>query len=39
MARRFNSLAAMPVIALALIALIGCARGRSELEGTQWRPT
>jgi heat shock protein HslJ len=39
MARPFISLAAMPVIALALIALIGCARGRSELEGTQWRLT
>jgi len=39
MARSFNSLAAAPVIVLALIALIGCARGRSELDGTQWRLT
>ena len=39
MARSFKSLAAVPVIVLALIALIGCARGRGELEGTQWRLT
>ena len=39
MARSFNSHAAVPVIVLALLALIGCARGRSELEGTQWRLT
>ena len=39
MARSFNSLTAVPVIVLALIALIGCARGRSALEGTQWRLT
>ena len=32
MARSFKSLAAVPVIVLALIALIGCARGRGELE-------
>jgi heat shock protein HslJ len=37
MARWFNSLAAVPVIVLALIAVGGCAPGRDELEGTQWR--
>lgn len=37
MARSFGSRAAVPVIVLALITLIGCARGHSELEGTQWR--
>jgi len=39
MARSFNSPAVVSVSVLALIALIGCARGRSELEGTQWRLT
>jgi heat shock protein HslJ len=39
MARSFRSLAAVAVIVLALIALMGCARGRSELAGTQWRLT
>jgi len=39
LARSFSSQAAVPVIVLASIALIGCAPGRSELEGTQWRLT
>jgi len=39
LARSFSSHAAVPVIVLASIALIGCAPGRSELEGTQWRLT
>jgi len=37
MARWFNSLAAVPVIVLALIAVGGCGPGRDELGGTQWR--
>jgi putative lipoprotein len=39
MARSFSSLTVVPVIVLALIALIGCAPERNELEGTQWRLT
>jgi len=39
LARSFSSHAAVPVIVLASIALIGCAPGRTELEGTQWRLT
>jgi heat shock protein HslJ len=39
MARSFKALAAVPVFLLALIALVGCARGRNELDGTQWRLT
>jgi heat shock protein HslJ len=39
MARSCNSLTAVPVIVLALLALIGCAPERNELEGTQWRLT
>ena len=35
--RRFNATAAILLIATAVIALIGCARERGELEGTQWR--
>ena len=34
--RRFNA-AAILLIAMYLIALIGCVRGNSELDGTQWR--
>jgi heat shock protein HslJ len=37
LARSFSSHAAVPVIVLASIALIGFVPGRSELEGTQWR--
>ena len=37
MARSFKSLAAGAVIVPALIALIGCARGRGELGGKQGR--
>ncbi len=37
MARSCNSLTAVPVIVLALLALIGCAPERNELEGTRWR--
>ena len=39
MARSCNSLTAVPVIVLALLALIGCAPERNELEGTRWRLT
>lgn len=39
MARSCSSRAAVPVIVLALLALIGCAPERNELEGTQWRLT
>ncbi|MDQ1241354.1 MAG: hypothetical protein QG550_605, partial [Pseudomonadota bacterium] len=39
MARSCSSLTVVPVFVLALIALIGCATERSELEGTQWRLT
>ena len=34
-----RALAAILLIATSLIALIGCERGRSALEGTQWRLT
>ena len=36
--RRFNA-AAILLIAMYLIALIGCVRGNSELDGTRWRLT
>ena len=39
MARAVRSLTGVPVMVLALLALIGCAPERNELEGTQWRLT
>jgi heat shock protein HslJ len=37
--RRFNALAAMWAVAVAISALVGCARGHAALDGTQWRLT
>jgi len=39
MTRSSNAIAAILVVALAFAALVGCARGRGELDGTQWRLT
>ena len=37
MTRRSNALAAILVFALSLIALVGCSRGDSPLDGTHWK--
>ena len=34
---RFNAMAAIPLIATSVIALSGCAREQSELDGSRWR--
>jgi len=37
--RSSNAIAAMWVVGVAVIALVGCSRGHPALDGTQWRLT
>ena len=37
--RWFNAIAVISVVGVAISALVGCARGPSALDGTQWRLT
>lgn len=39
MSRSFKSMALPMLVALSVLLLVGCARGRDALEGTQWRLT